>query len=67
MPHDLCDHAGDNLKMDSTLANMSIPLAVDRCARSFLSLAETLKRPTRFADQVSAGMVLDEFDRFKLW
>lgn len=53
--------------MEATLESVSIPVAVDRCARSFLSLAETLQKPTRFAEQVTADSILDEFDRFKLW
>ncbi|KAJ8116681.1 hypothetical protein OPT61_g1931 [Boeremia exigua] len=53
--------------MESTSTSVSIPVAVDRCARSFLSLAEILQQPTRFAYQLSADSILDEFDRFKLW
>ena len=41
--------------------------AVDDCAAAFLSLADSLREPTRFAEQVTAEAVLDEFDRFKLW
>ena len=48
---------------DTTL----IPTAVDGCGRSFLSLAESLRSPSRFADQVASEAILDEFDRFKLW
>ncbi|KAF9700891.1 hypothetical protein EKO04_000315 [Ascochyta lentis] len=44
-----------------------ISAAVDDCARAFLSLASSLEKPTRFAEQVDAEEILDEFDRFKLW
>lgn len=50
-----------------TKDNASIPTAVDGCGRSFLSLAESLRSPSRFADQVASEVILDEFDRFKLW
>jgi hypothetical protein len=53
--------------MESTEANVSISSAVDVCARSFLSLADGLREPTRFSEQVAAESILDEFDRFKLW
>ncbi|KZM26695.1 metal ion binding [Ascochyta rabiei] len=45
----------------------AISTAVDDCARAFLSLAGSLEKPTRFAEQVAAESILDEFDRFKLW
>ncbi|OSS47844.1 hypothetical protein B5807_06484 [Epicoccum nigrum] len=51
----------------ATKYNASIPTAVDGCGRSFLSLAESLRSPSRFADQVASEAILDEFDRFKLW
>ncbi|KAJ4348891.1 hypothetical protein N0V95_005070 [Ascochyta clinopodiicola] len=44
-----------------------ISTAVDDCARAFLSLAGILEKPNRFAEQVAAEVILDEFDRFKLW
>lgn len=52
-----------------TAAKDKVPIStkVDGCARSFLSLAEILRKPTRFADQIESDAVLDEFDRFKLW
>lgn len=53
--------------MGSTPTNVPISTAVDGCARSFLSLAESLRKPTRFAEQVAFEQILDEFDRFKLW
>ncbi|KAJ8118054.1 hypothetical protein OPT61_g881 [Boeremia exigua] len=46
---------------------MSIPTAVDGCGRDFLGLASSLKPPSNFSDQLPVGLIMDEFDRFKLW
>jgi hypothetical protein len=51
----------------ATKDSASIPTAVDGCGRSFLSLAESLRSPSRFANQVAPEAIIDEFDRFKLW
>jgi hypothetical protein len=53
--------------MSPTAAATPIPAAVDGCARAFLSLADGLRQPTRFAKQVATEAVVDEFGRFKLW
>lgn len=48
-------------------STVPIYTAVDGCAHSFLSLADQMRKPTRFAEQVTVEAILDEFDRFKLW
>ncbi|KAF3050885.1 hypothetical protein E8E11_010759 [Didymella keratinophila] len=50
--------------MDPTVEVTPIPAAVDGCARGFLSLAASLRQPTRFSEQVAAEAIVDEFDRF---